>query len=348
MIKTAVVGASGYTGAELLRILAVHPGMECVLVSSRQYKGLPVSSVFPSLRNMRALTHLTFSEPDPKIIAETAEVAFSALPHRTAMETVAQLVQAGLKVVDLSADFRFRKVSVYEAWYEHHIAPDLLAQAVYGLPEIYGDQVKTAQLVGNPGCYPTSVILGLAPLLANGWIDPETIIADSKSGVSGAGRGLALSSLYCEANEGIKAYKVGSHRHTPEIEQELSLLAGQEITISFTPHLIPMSRGILSTMYARLVRKTSTSDLVQVYSHFYRGKPFVRICPEGTLPSTSDVRGSNYADIGLTVDSRTQRIVVVSAIDNLVKGASGQAMQNMNLMCGLSETTGLECAPLFP
>jgi N-acetyl-gamma-glutamyl-phosphate reductase len=348
MIKAAVVGASGYTGVELLRILAVHAGIECVHVSSRQYKGLPASSVFPCLRDMRHLSHLVFSEPDPQVVAATAEVVFSALPHRTAMETVSHFVRAGLKVVDLSADFRFRQVSVYEEWYEPHVAPDLLAQAVYGLPEIYGEQIKTAQLVGNPGCYPTSVILGLAPLLTNGRIDPETIIADSKSGVSGAGRGLELSSLYCEANEGIKAYKVASHRHTPEMEQELSLLAGQKITISFTPHLAPMTRGILSTIYANLPRRATTGELLQLYSRFYHTKPFVRICPEGTLPSTSDVKGSNYADIGLTVDNRTQRVVVVSAIDNLIKGASGQAVQNMNLMCGLPETMGLECAPLYP
>jgi N-acetyl-gamma-glutamyl-phosphate reductase len=348
MIKAAIVGASGYTGVELLRILAGHADLECVHVSSRQYKGLPISSVFPSLRNVRALSHLTYSDPDPQVIAGTAEVAFSALPHGTAMETVSHLIEAGLKVVDLSADFRFRRVSIYEEWYERHVVPHLLARAVYGLPEIYAEQIKSAQLVGNPGCYPTSIILGLAPLLSEGFIDQDSIIADSKSGVSGAGRGLALSSLYCEANEGIRAYKVASHRHTPEIEQELSLLAGREITISFTPHLTPMTRGILSTIYARLIRTATTEELHHLYSRYYHGKPYVRVCPKGTLPSTSDVMGSNYADIGLVVDNRTRRVVVASAIDNLVKGASGQAVQNMNLMCGLSETEGLECPPLYP
>ncbi len=345
MIRTAVVGGSGYTGVELLRILSGHPEFEVTTISSRQHAGRPVGEVFPSLR---AISDLVFREPDPEAILNEAEAVFTALPHRTAMEMIPRLMGENVRIVDLSADFRFNDAGVYEAWYQTHSAPDLLRTSVYGLPELHFSAIQKASLVGNPGCYPTSIILGIAPLLKGGWIDPATVIADSKSGVSGAGRGASLTVHYCEVNDSIKAYNVGTHRHTPEIEQELSLLAGAPVTISFTPHLTPMTRGILSTVYANLTRPAKTEDLLAVYNDFYGGKPFVRVYPKGSLPATAFVRGTNYADIGITVDPRTDRVVVTAAIDNLVKGASGQAVQNMNIMFGFDETTGLKIAPLFP
>jgi N-acetyl-gamma-glutamyl-phosphate reductase len=255
----------------------------------------------------------------------------------------------GKRVVDLSADYRLQDPKEYEKWYEPHLSPVLLKKAVYGLPELKRVRIAGADLVANPGCYPTTVILGLAPLLKNKLIDPAAIIADSKSGVSGAGRSAKVDSLYCEVNEGFKAYGVGgSHRHIPEIEQELALLAGKKLTITFTPHLAPMDRGILSTIYSVPVKSVTASELLKVYNDFYKGEPFVRVLPEGSFPSTAFVRGSNFCDIGVTVDSRSGRVIVVCAIDNLVKGASGQAVQNMNIMCGFPETMGLEGLPLFP
>jgi N-acetyl-gamma-glutamyl-phosphate reductase len=264
------------------------------------------------------------------------------------MEVVPTFLALGKRVVDLSADYRLRDAKEYEAWYEPHRNPELLATAVYGLPEIRREDIAQAQLVANPGCYPTSIILGLAPLLANRIIDPATIISDSKSGVSGAGRSAKVDSLYCEVNDGFKAYGVASHRHTPEIEQELSLLAGGTVRISFTPHLVPMDRGILSTIYATAISDASTQDLVTLYQDHYKGEAFVRILPEKVFPSTAHVKGANFCDIGLVMDGRTGRIIVVSAIDNLVKGAAGQAIQNMNVMNGFPENTGLEILPLFP
>jgi len=345
MVKTAVIGGSGYTGVELIRLLSAHPDLKLTCATSRQYEGRPIEDVFPSLRG---ITDLTFSAPDPWQVARSASVAFTALPHKTAMEFIPKLLDQGLKVVDLSADFRLRDAEVYAAWYQPHSAPLLLEEAAYGLPEIHLDDVQKARLVANPGCYPTSAILVLAPLLDNGWIDPATIIVDSKSGTSGAGRGPSLTSLYCEVNEAIKAYKIGEHRHTPEIEQELSLLAGRSVTISFTPHLVPMNRGILTTTYASLTSDIEDKLLFERSQAFYADAPFVRVLPPGRFPSTSFVSGSNYCDIGYKIDRRTHRIVGVSAIDNLVKGASGQAIQNMNLMLGLEETSGLHIVPLYP
>jgi N-acetyl-gamma-glutamyl-phosphate reductase len=262
---------------------------------------------------------------------------------------VPTFLKLGKRVIDLSADYRLADPAVYGAWYEPHLNPALLKKAVYGLPEIRRAKVRGAKLVANPGCYPTSIILGLAPLLKKGLIVLDSIIADSASGVSGAGRSAKVDSLYCEVNDGFKAYGVGgAHRHTPEIEQELSLLAGKALIITFTPHLAPMDRGILSTMYATPNKAATTEKLVKLYREFYAGEPFVRVLPPGKLPSTSFVRGSNFCDIAPLVDSRTGRIIVVSAIDNLVKGAAGQAVQNMNLVCGLPETMGLEGLAIFP
>ena len=281
-------------------------------------------------------------------VAASAELVFTALPHQAAMAVIPGLLTAGCKVIDLSADYRLRDPQVYATWYAAHTSPELLDEAVYGLPELYRATIPTARLVANPGCYPTSVALALAPLLRDGWIDPATLIIDSKSGTSGAGRSAKVDSLYCEVNEGFKAYGVGKHRHTPEIEQTLSDLARQEVTVSFTPHLLPVNRGILSTCYASLQQETTTAALLQHFRSFYDGEAFVRICAEGELPNIAYVRGANYCDIGLVVDPRTNRVIVVSAIDNLVKGAAGQAVQNMNLLLGLPETRGLEVVPLFP
>lgn len=346
MLKVAVVGASGYTGVELLRLLHCHPEVAVTCITSEQSAGKPVAEVFPTLRNRysKVLENL-----EPVRVAEKADLVFTALPHKAAMEVVPTFLKLGKRVIDLSADYRFSDASVYEQWYEPHMNPELLEKAVYGLPEVRRAKIKGAKLVGNPGCYPTSVILGLMPLLKNGLVDHTTIVADSKSGVSGAGRSAKVENLFCEVNEGFKAYGVGGvHRHIPEIEQELSLAAGEPVTISFTPHLVPMDRGILSTMYARLSASASADDLVELYADFYNGEPFVRILSAGSFPSTAHVRGSNFCDIGIAVDSRAGRVIVVSAIDNLVKGAAGQAVQNMNIVCGLPETLALDGLALFP
>ncbi len=345
MVKVAIIGGSGYTGLELLRLLARHPAVEVVAVTSREYDGKAVAEVFPALAG---ICPLHFSWPDPAKLASEAEFFFVALPHQTAMTVVPPLLAAGAKVVDLSADFRFRDRTVYESWYQAHSAPELLAEAVYGLPELYRQDIKNARLVGNPGCYPTSVILGLAPLLSAGLIDPHSIIADCKSGASGAGRGFNVGMLYCEVNDNFRAYKVAGHRHTPEMEQELSRLAQEPLTITFTPHLLPMSRGILATLYATPRQPLTGEELQATYERFYQAEPFVRICPPHILPTTLAVRGSNYCDIAVRLDRRAHRIIVLSAIDNLTRGASGQAVCNMNLMLGLPETQGLELVPLLP
>jgi N-acetyl-gamma-glutamyl-phosphate reductase len=344
-LKVAVFGASGYTGLELMRILARHPGADLTCVTSREYQGRPVAEVFPALAN---IVKLSFVAPDPSAIASAAEVVFLAVPHKTAMEVAPPFLAAGVRVVDLSADFRFRDQSVYEAWYQPHSAAELLAKAVYGLPELHQKKIRTARLVGNPGCYPTCVILGLAPLVKGRLVFPDSLIADCKSGVSGAGRGASLATSYCEVTDCLRAYKVGEHRHTPEMEQELTLLAGKTVKVTFTPHLVPMSRGILGTLYAQLVSPCSDNEIRKVYRAFYRGQPFVRLMPSGTWPSTQQVRGSNYCDIAFKVDQERGRVVVVSAIDNLTRGAAGQAVHNFNLMAGFPETMGLDAVPLAP
>ena len=346
MLKVAVVGASGYTGVELLRVLNGHPEMAVTCVTSEQSAGKRISDVFPSLRGR---CDLLLENLEPVAVAEKADLIFTALPHKAAMEVVPTFLKLKKKVVDLSADYRLHDPDEYAQWYEPHLNPQLLGSAVYGLPELHRSKIVKSRLIANPGCYPTSIILGLAPLLKKKLIDHDSIIADSKSGVSGAGRSAKVDNLFCEVNDGFKAYGVGGvHRHIPEIEQELSLLAGNKLTISFTPHLVPMDRGILSTMYAQPMKRFVAADLLQIYREFYQGEPFVRILPEGSFPSTSFVRGSNFCDIGLAVDGRSGRLIVVSAIDNLVKGASGQAVQNMNLICGLPENMGLEALALFP
>lgn len=346
MLNVAIVGASGYTGLELIRILYRHPEVAVTCLTSEQSAGKRISEVFPTLRER---CNLVLENLEPVRVAEKADIIFTALPHKAAMEVVPTFLKLGKRVIDLSADYRLADPKVYGAWYEPHLNPAVLKKAVYGLPEIRRARIKGAALVANPGCYPTSIILGLAPLLKKGLVELDSIIADSASGVSGAGRSAKVDSLYCEVNEGFKAYAVGGvHRHTPEIEQELSLLAGKALTITFTPHLVPMDRGILSTIYATPNKSTTTEKLVKLYREFYAGEPFVRVLSLGSLPSTAFVAGSNFCDIAPLVDDRTGRLIVVSAIDNLVKGASGQAVQNMNLVCGLPETMGLESLALFP
>ena len=346
MLKVAIVGASGYTGVELIRILHSHPEVAVTCVTSEQSAGRPVSEIFPTLRGR---CDLVLENLEPVGIAEKVDIVFTALPHKAAMEVVPTFLKMGKNIVDLSADYRLHDADVYGSWYERHLNPELLTEAVYGIPELRRAQISEASLIANPGCYPTSVILGVAPLLKDKVIDPRSIIVDAKSGVSGAGRGAKVDGLYCEVNEGFRAYGVGGvHRHIPEIEQELSLLAGDPLTITFTPHLVPMDRGILSTIYTQPLGKVNVPDLVKLYDAFYDGEPFVRVLPAGTLPSTAHVRGSNFCDIGIAVDDRTGRLIIVSAIDNLVKGASGQAVQNMNLMCGLPETLGLDILGIYP
>lgn len=345
-LNVAVVGSSGYTGGELLRLLLRHPRVAVTAVTSERSAGQPITSIFP---NLAGLTPLICEPLDPEKIAAKAEFVFLALPHVTAQEAAYRFHALGRKVVDLSADYRITDPAVYEKWYEHgHQYPALLKEAVYGLPELHRDRIKKATLIANPGCYPTSAILGLAPLLRAGVLDLDSIIIDSKSGVSGAGRSPGLAHHFPEVNEGLMAYKIGSHRHTPEIEQELSALAGKGVIVSFTPHLIPMNRGILTTIYARLTKFIDTAGLRSSFEAAYRNEPFLRLLPPGQVPNVRHVRGSNFCDIGVTADPRTGRAVIVTVIDNLVKGAAGQAVQNMNLMAGFDETEGLLSAGLFP
>jgi N-acetyl-gamma-glutamyl-phosphate reductase len=345
-LKLAIVGSSGYAGGELFRILLHHPRATVTAVTSEKSAGKPIADIFPHLAGLADL----ICEPlDPEAVAKKSDFIFLALPHVASQEAAFRFHQLGKKVVDLSADYRLADPALYETWYEHcHQHPDLLRNAVYGLPELHRGKIKNASLVANPGCYPTSAILGLAPLLKKGIVDLQSIVIDSKSGVSGAGRSPSLAHHYSEVNEGLMAYKIGTHRHTPEIEQELSILAGRQVTVSFTPHLIPMNRGILTTTYARFSRETNAAQLHALYEEFYKQEPFVRLLSAGQFPNVRNVRGSNFCDIGVHADSRTGRAVVVTAIDNLGKGASGQAIQNMNLMMGFDETEGLKFAGLFP
>jgi N-acetyl-gamma-glutamyl-phosphate reductase len=344
--RVAIVGASGYTGCELFRLLAQHDRVVVTAATSERSAGKPFASLFPHLAG---LTDLVCEPLDPAVIAKKTDFVFLALPHGTAQEAAFRFRELGLPVVDLSADYRLSDPAVYATWYDHaHQYPALLTSAVYGLPELHREKIRAAKLIANPGCYPTSAILGLAPLVKKSAIDPKTIVIDSKSGVSGAGRSASLAHHFPEVNEGLMAYKVGSHRHTPEIEQEIGALAGCPITLSFTPHLIPMNRGILSTAYGALRQEVAAEEAHAWYSDFYKTEPFVRVLPLGQFPNVRNVRGSNFCDIGIHVDRRTNRMVVVSAIDNLVKGASGQAIQNMNIMLGFDETTGLKSAALFP
>jgi N-acetyl-gamma-glutamyl-phosphate reductase len=355
-VPVAVVGASGYTGAELVRLLAQHPRVAIAGLYARGNAGQALGKVFPQFAGMPGLGERLLEPFDDAAIAATAKVAFCALPHGDSARAVAALVARGVTVLDLSADFRLKNPADYAAWYgtpehPHHPAPELLAQAVYGLVELHRARLPGARLVAVPGCYPTASILALAPLLEAGLVSPEGIIVDAKSGVSGAGRGTSLGTHFSEIGEGIRPYKVaGTHRHTVEIEQELSALAGgRELRVSFTPHLVPMTRGIVSCVYAA---PTDASRPAAAYhdalTKRWAGEPFVSVLPPGQLPDTSFVRGSNRIHVGVAYDARARRVLAMSAIDNLVKGASGQAIQCMNLVLGYPETTGLGTAGVFP
>ncbi|MFB3887168.1 MAG: N-acetyl-gamma-glutamyl-phosphate reductase [Thermodesulfobacteriota bacterium] len=343
--RVGIIGATGYTGVELIRLLLHHPEVEVAALTSQKYAGVPIDQAFPSL-TQRLRTKCEELSVDQ--ICEKTDFIFTAVPHKTAMETVPLFYKKGKRVVDLSADFRFQDAALYERWYQRHTSAELLPESIYGLPELHREEIKKAKIVGNPGCYPTGALIGLIPLMKNGLILDENIVIDSKSGVSGAGRDVVLGSLFCEVNEGVKAYNIFKHRHLPEIEQELTQLAKKKISVTFVPHLIPMDRGILTTLYVHFRGKVKAEDLLDVYQERYRSEPFVRIYPKGEVPNTKDVRGSNFCDIGMVVNESDGRGVVVTAIDNLVKGASGEAVQNMNIMLGLPETMGLDVVPLFP
>ncbi len=343
-LNVAIVGATGYTGAELARLLLRHPQVSITALTSERSAGEPFGKAFPAFQGR---LDLVLEALNPEAVARKADLVFLCLPHHESMQAAAAFRKLDRKVIDLSADFRLIDAKVYEAWYGPHVAKDLLEDAVYGLPELHRAAVAQADLIANPGCYPTSCILGLAPLIKEKLIDLESIVCDSKSGVSGAGRGAKTDILYCEVNESFKAYGVGKHRHTPEIEQELSRLAEQKVAITFTPHLVPMDRGILSTLYAKARGKVLPKALHELYLEFYAKEPFVRVRPLGAFPATHEVRFSNYCDLGLHFDERTGRVVVVSVLDNLTKGASGQAVQNMNIRMGWEETLGLlDTAPV--
>ncbi|WP_028573544.1 N-acetyl-gamma-glutamyl-phosphate reductase [Desulfonatronovibrio hydrogenovorans] len=347
-IRVAVVGVTGYTGLELVRILSRHPGFEISAVTSRSSAGMALQDVFPHFQGT-APGLLPVTIPEPELIARDAQLVFLAVPHAKAMDMAASLMGLGVKVVDLSADFRLNDPLVYSEWYQTgHRHQDLLKKAVYGIPELYSPQITDADLVANPGCYPTSVILALYPALKEGLISPEDLIVDSKSGTSGAGRTARTSTLFCEVADSFKAYNLGRHRHTPEMEQELSRACGSQVSLFFSPHLVPMSRGILSTCYARLEKKTSLDEIRSLYRSFYQKHPWVRVMPDGVLPETRWVRGTMFCDLGIVVDQRTGRLVTVSAIDNLCRGASGQAVANANLMSGFDQAWGLDSQALMP
>ena len=345
MIKVGIAGASGYTGLELIRLLVGHPGVELTVLTSETFQGQNIAEVFPSLNGIVDLE----LRPLDNNIAKDCQVLFLALPHTLAMSKLPDYLQSDCKIIDLSADYRLKDPKAYTDWYSvTHTNPELLEKAVYGLPELHRQAIQSAQLVANPGCYPTSVVLALAPLLKTDWVDLGSIISDSKSGVSGAGRKPSLTSHFAEVNEGISPYGLADHRHTPEMEQELSALAGKSVRLTFSPHLVPMTRGMLSTVYINLNQAITDEKLVEHYRSFYKGENFIRVLNPGKFASSHHVLSSNFCDIGLKVDSRNQRLIITSALDNLIKGASGQAVQNMNIMLGLDEKTGLMAPAIFP
>jgi N-acetyl-gamma-glutamyl-phosphate reductase len=343
MVKVGIVGGTGYTGVELLRLLAAHAEVEVVTITSRAECGRRVDDLFP---NLRGHYDLAFSEPDVDLLA-ACDVVFFATPHNVAMNLVPELLAAGARVIDLSADYRIRDAALWSQWYgESHASPGLLAEAVYGLPELNREKIAAARLVACPGCYPTSVQLGFMPLLARGLVDPEHLIASSASGVSGAGRQAKIDNLLSEVSDSFKAYGVSGHRHLPEIEQGLSDIAQGKVEVTFVPHLLPIVRGIHSTLFARL--SDTSLDLQALYEEWYQDEPFVDVLPAGVCPQTRTVKGANRCQISIAVPQERNTVVVMATIDNLVKGASGQAVQNMNIMLGLDERSGLQQVGLLP
>ena len=344
--KIGVLGASGYTGADAVRLAARHPNVEIAAVTANTHAGRTMNEVFPHFF-MLDLPRLTEWE---KVDWRALDAVYCGLPHGTTQEIIAAVLAANpaIKILDMSADFRLRDMGTYAQWYGHeHRAPQLQGEAIYGLTEFYREQIRSARLVACPGCYPTAVLLSLVPIVKAGLIDADDIIVDAKSGVTGSGRGLKLNTLFSEAGEGLSPYSIAKHRHAPEIEQEIGMAAGVPVTVNFTPHLIPMSRGELCTSYVRL-KGASADDLRAALATAYREEPFVHVTPKGVVPQTQNVRGSNYVQVGVFADRIKGRAIVISALDNLVKGSAGQAMQNMNLMLGYPETTGLEQIALFP
>ena len=343
MIKVGIVGGTGYTGVELLRLLAAHPEVEIQAITSRSEKGLPVADMYP---NLRGHLDLVFSEPDMAVL-KNCDVVFFATPNGIAMTMARELIDAGIKVIDLAADFRIKDIAEWSKWYGmEHACPELVEKAVYGLPEVNRAEIKQAQLIANPGCYPTAVQLGLLPLIEKGLVDTDNLIADAKSGVSGAGRGASVAFLQAESSESFKAYGVGGHRHLPEIKQGLALANKSEVGLTFVPHLVPMIRGIHATSYAKL--KDKSVDLQALYESHYAKEAFVDVMPAGSLPETRAVKGANHCRIAIHVPQDGDTVVILSVIDNLVKGAAGQAVQNMNIMFGLNEDAGLTAIALVP
>ena len=342
MTKTAVVGASGYAGEELVRLLLGHPHVDLVAATSRQFAGKTLAQVFPRFAHHEKAKALEFANVDAKQLARDAEIIFLALPHGLAAEFAKPLLQAGVRVIDLSADFRVKDAAIYKEFYgQAHTAPDLLGQSVYGLPEIYRDEIRNAKLIACPGCYPTSILIPLRPLIRRKAIDRQRIVITSLSGVTGAGRKVEVDYLFAECNESMRPYGVPKHRHLSEIEQELSILAGEKVVIQFTPHLVPVNRGIVTTIYVEPKEDVVAVDPALLFSSAYGQEPFVRLLGNDRLPDTKNVVGTNFIDIASRIDNRTGRIIVMSALDNIVKGASGQAVQCFNLMCGYPETAGL-------
>ena len=346
MIKAGIIGATGYAGGELARLLLQREDVQILWYGSRSYVGQKYASVYP---NLFQIVEDSCQDDSLKELADRADVVFTATPQGFCASIIEEEILSKVKVIDLSADFRIKDQEVYERWYKlEHKSPQFLGEAVYGLPEVNREKIREARLIANPGCFPTCSFLAVYPLVKEGLVDPNTLIIDAKSGTSGAGRGAKMDNLYCEVNESIKAYGVGTHRHTPEIEEQLSYAAGKPVTISFTPHLVPMNRGILVTAYASLNGKVTEEEARAAYEKYYRDEYFVRLLEPGAVPQTRWVEGSNFADVNFKIDPRTGRVVMMGVIDNMVKGAAGQAVQNMNLMFGLPEETGLKQIPMFP
>lgn len=346
MIKVGIIGATGYAGGELVRLLTAHRDAEIVWYGSKSYIDKRYADVY---QNMFQIVEDKCLDDNMEELSKAVDVIFTATPQGLCASLVNEDILSRAKIIDLSADFRIKDVNTYEQWYNiEHKSPEFIKEAVYGLCEINREAVKNARLIANPGCYPTCTTLSIYPLLKEGIIDPATIIVDAKSGTSGAGRGSKVDNLFCEVNENIKAYGVAVHRHTPEIEEQLSYAAGEDIKINFTPHLVPMNRGILITAYASLKRVVSYDEVKAVYDKYYDNEKFVRVLNKDVCPQTKWVECSNYVDVGFKIDERTNRIIMMGAMDNLVKGAAGQAVQNMNLMFGLEESMGLELVPCFP
>lgn len=346
MIKVGIIGSTGYAGGELARILLQRDDVEIKWYGSKSYVDQKYASIY---QNMFQIVDDTCMEENMEELGNLVDVIFTATPQGLCASLVNEELLSKVKIIDLSADFRIKDVAVYEKWYKiTHPSPEFIGEAVYGLPELNRDKIKKARLVANPGCYPTCSTLAIYPLVKEGLIDTDTLIIDAKSGVSGAGRGAKLDNLYCEVNESCKAYGVANHRHTPEIEEQLFYGAGKPVTLNFTPHLIPMNRGILITAYASLVKNVTYEEIKAVYNRYYDQELFVRVLEKDVCPQTRWVEGSNFVDVNFKIDERTGRIIIMGAMDNMVKGAAGQAVQNMNLMFGLSEDTGLKLIPVFP